>query len=82
MSARREGEWWRLYVDDNGIGIEPRHAARVFKMFQRLHARDHYPGTGIGLAICHKTVERLGGEITVGASPLGGTRFELTLPAA
>jgi len=82
VSARREGEWWRLYVDDNGIGIEPRHAARVFKMFQRLHARDHYPGTGIGLAICHKTVERLGGEITAGASPLGGTRFELTLPAA
>ena len=51
-------------------------------MFQRLHARDSYPGTGIGLAIASKTVERLGGEITVGESPLGGSRFEVTLPVA
>ena len=82
VSAQRDGQWWRLYIDDNGIGVEPRHAERVFKMFQRLHARDSYPGTGIGLAIASKTVERLGGEITVGESPLGGSRFEVTLPVA
>jgi len=81
VSAERQGEGWRVTVTDNGIGIEPQHRERVFGMFKRLHTRDAYPGTGIGLALCKKIVERHGGEIGVEPAPTGGgSTFWFRLP--
>ena len=80
VAAEREGRCWRFTVEDNGIGIEPRHAERVFGMFQRLHTRDEFEGTGIGLAIARKVVERHGGAIWAAPRPEGGTCFTFTLP--
>lgn len=72
---------WELAVTDNGIGIEPRFAERVFVIFQRLHAKDRYGGTGIGLALCKKIVEHHGGSIWVDTDHPGpGTRIRLSLP--
>lgn len=81
IGARRDGAFWHLHVADNGIGIEPHHADRIFKMFQRLHGHDEYPGTGIGLAICKKIVDRGGGRIWVEPNADGGSAFHFTLPA-
>ncbi len=70
----------RLVVADRGIGIEEHHREKIFDMFKRLHGRDVYEGTGIGLAVCRKIAERHNGEIHVFANPGGGSRFEVTLP--
>ncbi len=82
VGAARDGDRWRFEVADNGIGMEPAHAERIFRMFQRLHTRDEYPGTGIGLAIAKKVVERHDGTIWAEPRPEGGSRFCFTLPAA
>jgi light-regulated signal transduction histidine kinase (bacteriophytochrome) len=81
VAAERDGAAWRFTVADNGIGLEPAYAERIFRMFQRLHTRDDYPGTGIGLAIAKKVIERHDGDIWAEPAPDGGTRFHFTLPA-
>lgn len=73
-------DWQMISVVDNGIGIAPAHTAKVFKMFQRLHGRDDYPGTGIGLAVCQRIVERHGGRIWCEPGEGQGTAFRFTLP--
>ena len=82
VSARRDGECWRVEVADNGIGVAPEYRERVFGVFQRLHRRDEYEGTGIGLAVVRRIVEAHGGVVGVDDAPEGGSRFFFTLPAA
>lgn len=80
ITANRNGFFWHFVVADNGIGIDPQYAERIFQLFQRLHGRQEYPGTGIGLTICKKIIEKHGGMISVGKSSQGGTAFTFTLP--
>jgi PAS domain S-box-containing protein len=82
VSAQKNADDWRIGISDQGIGIDPQYFEKIFLIFQRLHSRADYPGTGIGLALCKRIVERLGGRIWVESQPGHGTTFFFTLPAA
>jgi light-regulated signal transduction histidine kinase (bacteriophytochrome) len=79
INAERSGMEWIFKVQDNGIGIGPKYQERVFKIFQRLHTTEEYPGTGIGLAICKRIADRHGGRIWFESQPDKGTTFYFTL---
>jgi PAS domain S-box-containing protein len=82
LRAEDRGEWVRLWVEDNGLGIAPEHQERIFRIFERLHGVEAYPGTGIGLAIVKKGVERMGGQAGVESAPGQGSKFWVELAKA
>lgn len=81
IEARKDDNEWRISVRDQGIGFEPKYAKKIFGAFQRLHGKDAYPGTGIGLAICSRIIDGHGGRIWAEAEPGAGAVFHFTLPA-
>ena len=80
IDAHQDGEFWEFSFSDNGIGIDADYAERIFVIFQRLHGKGEYPGTGIGLAMCRKIIEYHGGRIWLDTEYEGGSRFRFTLP--
>ncbi|SFG04723.1 PAS domain S-box-containing protein [Halopelagius inordinatus] len=82
IEAERNGRKHRISVEDEGIGIDPEDRDRIFEVFQRLHTREEHSGTGIGLALCQRIVERHGGDIWADSTLGGGTTFSFTLPSA
>lgn len=80
ISARHDGRMWRFDIKDNGIGIDPAFAGRIFTIFQRLHREDDFPGTGIGLSTCRKFTRLCGGDVTFTSTPGEGSTFTFTLP--
>ncbi|MDQ2050060.1 ATP-binding protein [Natronolimnohabitans sp. A-GB9] len=82
VSAAKGGQAWRLSVRDQGIGFDPAESERIVQMFDRLHSIDEYDGTGIGLALCQRLVDRHDGEITVESTPGEGSTVTVTLPAS
>ena len=84
LDAERDGEFWRFRCSDNGIGIGPEYEERIFVLFQRLHPRTQYEGTGIGLAMCRKIIEYHGGRMWLDTEQTvegTGSTFYFTLPA-
>jgi PAS domain S-box-containing protein len=82
ISAEEEVTWYQFAVEDNGVGFDEKYLDRMFTIFQRLHGRSEYEGTGVGLAVCRKIVDRHGGTITARSSPGHGATFLVTLPAS
>ena len=82
VTATREPNAWRFSITDNGVGVEPQYAERIFRPFKRLHAQSEFPGSGLGLSVCKRAVERRGGRIWVKPAPDGGSMFNFTIPDA